>query len=50
MTYNNDIEAVTLSDILGLASWNRPRSSVELRSFVNQHDDALDVEDFELDA
>ncbi|QQS21960.1 hypothetical protein IPM09_00160 [Candidatus Saccharibacteria bacterium] len=44
-----ETELVTLSDILGLASWNRPRSTVELRSFVNNHDDALDVEDFNLD-
>jgi hypothetical protein len=49
MTTTTDTEAVTLSDILGLASWNRPRSTVELRSFVNDHDDALDVEDFNLD-
>ena len=32
-----DIESVTVSDILGLASWNRPRSSEELQSFINSH-------------
>ncbi|MFZ1258743.1 MAG: hypothetical protein WAQ25_04715 [Candidatus Saccharimonas sp.] len=48
MANNTGIESVTLSDILGLASWNRPRSTVELRSFVNEHDEALDVEDFDL--
>ena len=42
-----DVESVTLNDILGLASWNRERSTVELRKFVNEHDDALDVEDFD---
>ena len=40
-------EAVTLGDIVNLATWNRPRTNVELRSFVNAHDDALDVEDFD---
>lgn len=49
MTTTTDIESVTLSDILDLASWNRSRSTVELRSFVNEHDDALDVEEFNLD-
>lgn len=34
---SSDIEAVTMSDILGLASWNRPRSSEELQSFINSH-------------
>lgn len=42
------VEAVTFSDITNLASWNRPRSSIELKSFVNAHDEALDVEDFDL--
>lgn len=42
------VESVTLSDIMNLATWNRPRTAAELRSFVNDHDDALDVEDFEL--
>lgn len=41
-----DIEAVTISDILDLATWNRPRSSEELQSFINTHHAALpdDVE------
>ncbi len=46
-TLNSDIESVTLNDILGLATWNRERSTVELRGFVNEHDDTLDVEDFD---
>lgn len=43
-----DIEAVTFTDILDLATWNRPRTSDELRSFVESHHaalpDDLDVE------
>ena len=41
-------EQVTLNDYLNLASWSRPRSTVELRAFVNRHDEALDVEEFDL--
>ncbi len=48
MENTTGIEAVTLSDILNLATWERPRSRVELRSFINEHDSALDVEDFDL--
>jgi hypothetical protein len=40
-------EQVTLNDILGLASWNRERSTVELKSFISSREDALDVEDFD---
>lgn len=29
-------------------SWNRSRSLAELRAFVAAHDEALEVEDFEL--
>ncbi len=35
------IEPVNLSDILRLASWDRPRSNEELRNFVNLKHDAL---------
>lgn len=44
---NSGAESVTLNDSFGLASWNRERSTVELRNFVNDHDDKLDVEDFD---
>lgn len=30
-----------------LATWNTPRSLVQLRSFVTSREDAIDVEDFE---
>lgn len=46
-TNYSGIESVTLNDVLGLATWNRERSTVELRNFVNEHDDKLDVEDFD---
>jgi hypothetical protein len=36
-----DIEPVTMTDILELATWNRPRTSDELRSFVETHHSAL---------
>jgi hypothetical protein len=32
-----DVEAVTVSDILDLATWNRPRTSEELQEFINSH-------------
>lgn len=36
-----DIENVTVSDILGLATWNRPRTDEELHDFVTRHHAAL---------
>lgn len=44
---SSDVESVTLNDILGLATWNRERSTVELRKFINERDEAIDVEDFD---
>ena len=35
------IEDVTMSDILDLATWNRPRSDEELHDFVTRHHAAL---------
>lgn len=37
----------TLIDNAELATWNTPRSLSELRSFVNNRDAAIDVEDFD---
>jgi len=31
----NSIEPVTISEVLGLASWDRPRSNDELRNFIS---------------
>lgn len=35
------VEPVTIEDIMGVATWNRERSSTELREFVEQHHAAL---------
>lgn len=35
------IEAVTLSEILSLDTWNRPRSNEELQDFIRTHHDRL---------
>lgn len=35
------VEAVTLSEILNLDTWNRPRSSEELQRFIRTHHDQL---------
>ena len=45
---SSDIESVTMSDILGLATWNRPRSSEELQSFINsRHNNLADSDEIE---
>lgn len=49
MDTTTDYESASLTDATTLASWERPRSTVELRSFVNRRDDAIDVEEFDLD-
>ena len=36
-----DIESVTVSEILDLATWNRPRTSEELQTFIRSHHDRL---------
>ncbi len=41
------IESVNFSDIMNLATWERPRSAAELKAFVNARDEALDVADFD---
>ncbi len=41
-----DIEPVTMTDVLGLATWNRPRTTEELQNFIETHHNQLpdDVE------
>jgi hypothetical protein len=39
--HSADIEPVTVSEILELGSWNRERSSEELRRFISSHHDLL---------
>lgn len=43
-----DIESVTLSEILNLDTWNRPRSSEELQNFIRTHRNRL-PEDIEIE-
>lgn len=40
-TQSNGVEAVTLSDILHLSTWNRERTDDELRSFIDTKHAAL---------
>ena len=41
------IEAVTMSEILGLDTWNQPRSSEQLQSFIDRRHEALGEVDIE---
>lgn len=44
-TTNKETSFEEAFDKISLASWNRPRTSLELRDFVRRHHDALvDVE------
>lgn len=36
-----DIESVTMSDVLALSSWDRPRTSTELLGFIARREVAL---------
>ena len=36
-----NVESVTMSDILQLSSWDRPRNTDELLSFIARHEAAL---------
>ena len=38
---------VTTNEILGLASWERPRSRTELLGFLAAKEESLDVADFD---
>lgn len=42
-----ETEAVTFDDVLSLATWNRDRSTQELRGFITTREEALDVEEFD---
>ncbi len=44
----NIIEQVTMSDILQLSSWDRPRSISELRGFVDRREIELNIVDDEI--
>lgn len=38
-----NIEPVTISEVLSLTSWDRPRTTEELRDFISQREAALNV-------
>jgi hypothetical protein len=40
-TQTSQIEPVTISEVLELASWERQRSNEELRSFISQREAAI---------
>lgn len=38
---NTDVEPVTMSEVLELATWDRPRTDDELRSFIARREIAI---------
>jgi len=40
-TTSSTIEPVTMSEVLELATWERPRSSEELRNFITRRESAI---------
>ncbi len=45
-TYSG-VEAVTMSEILGLDSWNQPRSSEDLQAFIDRKHEEINFLDLE---
>ena len=45
--YSGNTEPVTISDLLEIASWDRPRSNDELSGFVNRREQELGNLDWE---
>lgn len=41
ITTDSIIEPVTMTEVLSLASWDRPRSSDELNSFISSRESIL---------
>ena len=40
-TTQSDIEQVTMSEVLELATWDRPRTDDELRNFISSRESAI---------
>ena len=40
-TTQASIEPVTMSEVLNLATWDRPRTNEELRAFISQRESAI---------
>jgi hypothetical protein len=38
---SSQIEPVTMSEVLEIASWDRPRSSEELRRFISSREEVV---------
>lgn len=37
----SQVEPVTMSEVLALATWDRPRTNQELRSFIEQRESII---------
>lgn len=42
-TTQGNIEPVTISEVLALTTWDRPRTNEELRDFISQRESAINV-------
>ncbi len=40
-THTSNVEPVTISEVLSLATWDRPRTNEELRDFVSKRGSLL---------
>jgi hypothetical protein len=40
----SQVEPVTMSEVLAMASWDRPRTTAELRSFIEQREAIISQE------
>ena len=38
---SSNVEPVTMSEVLELATWDRPRSNEELRNFISQRESII---------
>ena len=43
-TTSSKIEPVSISEVLNLASWDRPRSNEELRNFISTREEIIGAE------
>ncbi len=43
LNQGNVIEPVTISEVLSLTSWDRPRTNEELKDFISQREAAVHV-------
>ena len=43
LNQGNVVEPVTISEVLSLTSWDRPRTNEELKDFISQREAAVNV-------